>query len=201
MRHDHLLSVAAHHNGGVSHAPRIIAGSARGRRLRVPETGVRPTKDRVKASVFSALDARGLLQDAVVLDLFAGCGALGLEALSRGAAQATFADTDRLALAAVRANVEAFGMTDRARVLAGGAEAVARGSGTADLAFVDPPYEREAAEIAALLAVLVERLPGGTIVLERPSRGERVAPPAGWEVTWERVFGDTLVEFLQQESI
>lgn len=184
----------------MSHAPRIIAGSARGRRLHVPETGVRPTKDRVKASVFSALDARGLLHDAVVLDLFAGCGALGLEALSRGAAQATFADTDRLALAAVRANVEAFGMTDRARVIAGGAEAVARGSGTADLAFVDPPYDRHSTEISGLLAVLVERLPGGTIVLERPSRGERVARPTGWEVTWERVFGDTLVQFLQQEQ-
>jgi len=166
----------------------------------VPDTGVRPTKDRVKASIFSALDARGLLHDAVVLDLFAGCGALGLEALSRGAAQATFADTDRLALAAVRENVAALGMADRARVLAGGAETLARGSGTVDLAFVDPPYELDASEVAALLAVLVERLPGGTIVLERPSRGAAVEMPDGWEVTWDRVFGDTLVRFLQQQE-
>ena len=84
--------------------------------MRVPDVGVRPTKDRVKASVFSALDARGLLDDAVVLDVFAGCGALGLEALSRGAAQASFTDTDRLAIAAVRENVAALGMADRAVV-------------------------------------------------------------------------------------
>src|SRR4051812_35762041 len=174
--------------------PRIIAGTARGRRLQVPLAGVRPTKDRVKASVFSALDARGLLDGAVVLDLFAGCGALGLEALSRGAAQAVLVERDPAALHALRQNIAALDLADRATVRAGSAErmlsdpgAGPRGTGstgtTFDVAFVDPPYETHPEPVAALLSRLAERVPGGTIVLERPARGGAVEPPAGWSVT------------------
>jgi 16S rRNA (guanine966-N2)-methyltransferase len=171
----------------------------------VPPFGVRPTKDRVKAAVFSALDARGLLDGAVVLDLYAGCGALGLESLSRGAAQVTFVERDLSALQALRGNVAALGWTDRAMVRAGAAErlAVERGpqAGSFDLAFVDPPYEMTDERLDPVLAALVERLPDGTIVLERPARrsGPLPAPP-GWSVTWERTFGDTLIAFVQPQT-
>jgi 16S rRNA (guanine966-N2)-methyltransferase len=182
--------------------PRIIAGTARGRRLQVPLTGVRPTKDRVKAAVFSALDARGLLDGAVVLDLFAGCGALGLEALSRGADAAVFVEREAPALQALRANVAALGWAGRAQLRAGAAErfAAETGGGSFDVAFVDPPYEMPEAAVAAVLEHLVARVPGGTIVLERPARGGSVPAPSGWSVTWERTFGDTLVTFVQPEA-
>ncbi len=188
--------------------PRIIAGTARGLRLQVPPKGVRPTKDRVKAAVFSALDARALLDGAVVLDLYAGCGALGLEALSRGAEHATFVERDPAALQAVRENIQALGWSGRAVVRAAAAERFAAergpvsgsGSGSAsfDLAFVDPPYELGDDAVGALLDRLVERVPGGTVVLERPvHRAGPLPSPAGWSVTWERTFGDTLVAFVQ----
>ncbi len=165
----------------------------------VPAIGVRPTKDRVKAAVFSALDARGLLDGAVVADVYAGCGALGLEALSRGAAHATFVEHDPAALSALRANVTALRYGDSARVLAAPAErfAAERTAATFDLAFVDPPYEMASDQVTAVLSDLTARLPDGIIVLERPTRGEAVTPPDEWTVTWERVFGDTLVKFVQ----
>jgi 16S rRNA (guanine966-N2)-methyltransferase len=168
----------------------------------VPADGVRPTKDRVKAAVFSALDARGLLDGAVVLDLFAGCGALGLEALSRGAAEAVFVERDPAALSALRANVQALGWADRAKVQAGAAERFAAatadgGRSSFDLAFVDPPYDMAATDVGGVLERLAARVPGGTMVVERPARGEPPPAPEGWSVTWERTFGDTLVTFVQ----
>ena len=165
----------------------------------VPTSGVRPTKDRVKAAVFSALDARGLLVDAVVLDLYAGCGALGLEAVSRGAAVATLVDNDRAAQVALRANVEALGVASQVQVLAASAETAARSGRTVDLVFVDPPYDLAAEVVDALLVELVQRTPGGTIVLERPARGVLPQPPSGWVSTWQRTFGDTLIVFLQED--
>lgn len=162
---------------------RVIAGLARGRRLAVPRgERVRPTKDRVKAAVFSALDARDLVRDAVVLDLYAGSGALGIEALSRGAAAATFVERDRDAVAAIRANVAACGFTGvvvesdaaaylRARIAS---RQAARSSGdTFDLAFVDPPYDMADEELRPVLAAVAQRAPGGLIVLERPRRWRR----------------------------
>jgi 16S rRNA (guanine966-N2)-methyltransferase len=169
----------------------------------VPAAGVRPTKDRVKAAMFSALDARALLDGAVVADVFAGCGALGLEALSRGADAATLVERDPAVLSALRGNVAALGFSDRATVRAGAAERFAAevGAGSFDLAFVDPPYEMDAEAVGRLLGALVARVPGGTVVLERPSRGGEVAAPPGWTVTWDRTFGDTLVRFVQAEAL
>mgnify|MGYP003345404077 CR=1 FL=1 len=154
----------------------------------------------MKAAIFSALDARGLLLDAVVLDLYAGCGALGLEAVSRGAAEVSLVDSDRAAQVALRANVEALGMASQARVLATTADSAARAVGTVDLVFADPPYDTATTVVDALLATLATRVPGGTIVLERPTRSDPVQPPAGWAVTWTRTFGDTLVVFVQEDT-
>lgn len=185
---------------------RVIAGSARGRRLIVPDgEHVRPTKDIAREAMFSALDARGALDDATVLDLYAGTGALAIEAVSRGATTAVLVEWDRAALDAIRANVEVLGAdADGARV-----DVVARDVGRFvaggpppdapfDLVFVDPPYNTSDADITALLAVLA--VPGwlaeeAIVSVERPVRHPVVAPP-GLSKGWERTFGDTLLTFL-----
>lgn len=120
---------------------RIIAGEWRGRRLVVPDgTATRPTGDRVRETLFSMLTSRlGSFEDLRVADLYAGSGALGLEALSRGAAFACFVEQDPRAIAAIRANVEALGAVERSRVLARSAEALPPEQ-PFDLIFADPPY-------------------------------------------------------------
>jgi 16S rRNA (guanine966-N2)-methyltransferase len=126
---------------------RIIGGAWKGRRLRAPDGGLtRPTADRVRQSIFDMLlhapwGGRALLEDALVLDAFAGTGALGLEALSRGAAKAVFFEQDGAALSCLRANVSACGAGQRATVLA--RDALRPGPGTGkSLIFLDPPYRQ-----------------------------------------------------------
>ena len=170
---------------------RVVAGRLGGRRLLAPPgRDTRPTSDRVREALFSIL---GPLEGERVLDLFAGSGALGLEALSRGAAHATFVDRDPRAVAAVRANLEALGI--EARVLrqeARGALRDARERGDAyDLVFLDPPY-RQAATLAAELAEALPPVlaPGARVV----SESDRRAP---LELTLplldERRYGDTVI--------
>jgi 16S rRNA (guanine966-N2)-methyltransferase len=167
---------------------RVVAGSARGRRLLAPAgTGTRPTPDRVREATFNALGSLGAVQDATVLDLFAGSGALGIEALSRGAASATFVDQDRAAVAAVRANLESCGFSGRAEVVQAPAErflagAVRAGRGW-DLALLDPPYGyRRWPE-------LLEGLPAGLVVIES---SEQVEVPADWAELRSKRYGSTV---------
>jgi 16S rRNA (guanine966-N2)-methyltransferase len=185
--------------------PRIIAGEAGGRRLAVPAgEAVRPTSDRVKESIFSALGP-GRLVGARVLDLYAGSGALGLEALSRGAAEAVFVDRDRAAGRAIQANIETLRFGHRAvlrlrpvaTVLAAGPE-----SPPFDLALLDPPYDTPAGEVDSVLRLLVEEgwvTPEATVVVERAAASSPLSWPAGWGSTWERCYGDTLVLFAQRK--
>lgn len=121
---------------------RIIAGQWRGRRLVAPEgAATRPTADRVRETLFSMLASRlGTFEGLRVADLYAGSGALGLEALSRGAAFACFVEQDPRALAAIRANIAALGAVDRSQVLARSAEALPPAE-PFDLIFADPPYQ------------------------------------------------------------
>jgi 16S rRNA (guanine966-N2)-methyltransferase len=186
---------------------RVIAGSARGRRLVAPlGDQVRPTKDMAREALFSALDARGALEDATVLDLFAGTGALAIEALSRGAGGAVLVERDRAALESIRTNLQVLpGGTeveapvdvvarDVGRFLAGGPPPDA----PFDLVFVDPPYETSDEDVTALLASLLRPgwlAPGAIVNVERPRRHPVVVPP-GLSTTWERSFGDTLLTFL-----
>ena len=125
---------------------RIVGGRWRGRTISAPADGrVRPTADRVREALFSMLASRlGSFDDLAALDLFAGTGALGLEALSRGAARATFIESDRAALDALRANIAALGAG--ATVLAHRAEGLGPASVAHHLAFLDPPYEADLAE-------------------------------------------------------
>ena len=179
---------------------RVIAGTAGGRRLSAPPgTAARPTTDRVKESLFSALgDDR--LRDASVLDLYAGSGALAIEALSRGAARAVLVDQDAAAVAAIERNLDATGFAGAARVqrsevirfLGGGPP----GEAPFTLAFVDPPYDTPAAVVTGVLEQLAAPgwlAAGATVVVERGAGGERPETPSSWATTWERAYGDTLL--------
>jgi 16S rRNA (guanine966-N2)-methyltransferase len=174
---------------------RVVAGTAGGRRLEGPTgPGTRPTTDRVRESVFNALVSRVDLDGARVLDLFAGTGALGIEALSRGAAEAIFVEADRTAAAAIRRNLAATGLASRGHVVTQRVEAWLRGvpaeQEAFDIAFCDPPYQFDDWE--ALLA----RLPARLAVLE----SDRPVGAPGWAVARERRYGTTFVSFVQSTA-
>lgn len=173
---------------------RIVAGIHGGRRLSAPAGDTtRPTSDRVREALFSML---GPLGGERVLDLYAGTGALGLEALSRGAGSVVFAERDRRALAALRSNIEALGIApETATLRALDAERVARealaNAEAYDLVFLDPPY-RIAGGLGAVLGPVLEGLlvPGARVVTESDRREpmELQLP-----MTHERKYGDTLI--------
>ncbi len=185
---------------------RVIAGTARGRRLVVPDgEHVRPTKDIVREAVFSALDARDRLVGATVLDLFAGSGALAIEALSRGAARAVLVERDRAALAAIEANVDALDLRDRVRVVASDAHRFLRAAPPSyapfDLVYVDPPYATSNDDVGPSLGALESQgwlVRDALAVVEQPARGAFDAP-GPWSCEWQRTFGDTLVAFYRRE--
>jgi 16S rRNA (guanine966-N2)-methyltransferase len=169
---------------------RIVAGAARGRRLVVPVgTDVRPTSDRVREAIFNALYS---LDDAVdgatVLDLFAGTGALGLEALSRGAAAATFVESSRVAADALRSNIDALGFASSATVVRADALRWLAGAPRFDIAFLDPPYDFDG--WAALLGGL-----RATLAVTESNR--ELTPPAGWGLVRARRYGSTVVQILR----
>lgn len=182
---------------------RVIAGIAKGRALKTPRgDSTRPTSDKVRGAIFNALWSRGApaLEGARVLDLFAGTGALGIEALSRGAAHATFVEKDRHAVEVLRANLEVTRFTEQATVLAKDAEVL---DGQAlgapfDLVFADPPYvlvpkSRTLTRLASLLA------PGGLAVVEFDSKAPPPLPP-GLVAADERRYGSTSVTFFVAED-
>lgn len=179
---------------------RVVAGSARGRALRTPDgRDVRPTSARVRAAVFNALGSLGEVVDAEMVDLFAGTGALGIEALSRGAGHVVFVDRSRAAAAVVRDNLAACGLGADAEVVVADALAHARTMAPVDVALCDPPYDFDAwdellavvpAEVVVVEsdrdvepgpdgAVLSRRRHGGTVVtmISFPGRASRGRPP------------------------
>lgn len=179
---------------------RIIAGTFRGRRIRVPEgERVRPTADRVREALFDILGPS--IEGARVLDLFAGTGALGLEAASRGAAQVVLVERDRAVLAVLRDNVRDLGVHDRVRIRAVDVErflAGPAGPGPYDLVLADPPYAR-----AALGAVLTGLgrpgwlAPGATVVFESEARNDPESPPGGWLHARRAVYGRVALDFFR----
>jgi 16S rRNA (guanine966-N2)-methyltransferase len=181
---------------------RVIAGSMRGRRLTVPAGDlVRPTKDIVREAVFSALDARGAIADALVLDLYSGSGALAIESLSRGADRALLVEKDRVALDAIARNIEHLDLRSRTRVSRANVVTFLAGppppEAPFDLVFADPPYDTPADAVQELLASLMVPgwlAPEAMISVERPARAE-IRPPEGLRACWERTFGDTLMFF------
>lgn len=167
---------------------RVVAGTARGRRLQAPPgRATRPTSDRVREATFNALASLGELGGAEVLDLFAGSGALGIEALSRGAAQVTFVDDDPRAVEVVRANLATIGLEDSARVVLGDARSfLAETPLPVDLALLDPPYGVGNLEWAGWLATL-----DAGVVMCESDRVIDVEPQ--WELLRSRRYGTTVV--------
>lgn len=189
---------------------RIIAGEFRGRRLDAPKgDGTRPTTDRVRESLMSAVhSARGGFDDARVLDAFAGSGALGMEALSRGAASAVLCERDRGAADVVERNLRTLGLgRDRARLVRG--DVLKRPptpmAAPFDLVFLDPPYALAPAEVFGLLARLGEAgsLASDVIVSYEHDGSddapvEELAAESGWAIASHRRFGDTAIDLLER---
>ncbi|PXX64115.1 16S rRNA (guanine966-N2)-methyltransferase [Nocardia tenerifensis] len=176
---------------------RIVAGTAGGRRLRVPPSGTRPTSDRVREALFSALDARIDFDGARVLDLYAGSGALGLEALSRGAAHALLVESDRKAAAVVRGNIADLGLPGAELRVASVAGVLAvGGAGEFDLVMSDPPYAVDTDDVLADLRALARGWlrPGAVVVVERSSRSPEIEWPEGYSAAKPRKYGETRVE-------
>lgn len=171
---------------------RIVAGSAGGLRIAVPATGVRPTSEKVREALFSLLEARGLLEDAVVLDLYAGSGALGLEALSRGALTVTLVERDPRACGVIQQNVRSTNLNGASVRRASVPTFLARPTDTVDLVFVDPPYVGTEDEVDAALAALPVWLAAGAlVVVERDSRSRPPAWPDALVPEPPRVYGET----------
>ncbi|QFZ22806.1 16S rRNA (guanine(966)-N(2))-methyltransferase RsmD [Saccharothrix syringae] len=174
---------------------RIVAGVAGGRRLRVPPRGTRPTSERVREALFSSLEALVDLDGAVVLDLYAGSGALGFEALSRGAASAAFVESDKRAAEVLRGNARELGLPG-AVVLNRTAEAVVGEPAEApcDVVLADPPYAVADDQLNRVLSALVANgwtRPGSLVVVERDARGAEPIWPGVVESLRCKRYGDT----------
>ncbi len=168
---------------------RVVAGALGGRRLAVPRgTATRPTSELVRGAVFNSLEARGVLSGASVADLFAGSGALGIEALSRGAARATFVEQDRRAAQVITRNIDALGLAGRARVEVVAVERWAPED--VDLVLADPPYGWEG--WGELLARL--RAHDGVLVV---AEAGHAVEAEGWEVVASKRHGGTVVSQLR----
>ena len=177
---------------------RVIAGEWRGRQLQVPPgIDTRPTADRVRETLFSMLASRlGSFEELRAADLFAGSGALGLEALSRGAAFACFVENDPKAAAAIKANAAALGALDRVQILGGSALALPT-SEAFDLVFADPPYASGSGTAAVRAVAAAGWLaPGGWMAVET-ARGDAV-DPGDWSIDAERGVGRARLTLLRR---
>jgi 16S rRNA (guanine966-N2)-methyltransferase len=184
---------------------RIVAGTAGGRTIAVPAKGTRPTSDRVREAIFSRLEHLGALDGARVLDLYAGSGALGLEAASRGAVSVTLVDSARPAADVARRNVAGLGMTG-VRVVTETAERFAasltgsRATAPLDLVFLDPPYDLDEESLATVLTHLAA--PGvladdAVVVVERSIRTPEPAWPDGLAPFARKDYGETAVYYAE----
>ncbi len=189
---------AAGVNAGAVHeretVTRIIAGIARGRRIAVPAGAARPTTDRVREAMFASLDhALGGFGGTRVLDLFAGSGALGLEAASRGATDVVLVERDRAAAGVARANAATVGVPGVQVVARSVAAFLAGSPRAADLVLADPPYGMPAAEVESFLALLVGGwlAPAGVVMVERPARDGQFSWPTGLVASRDSTYGST----------
>jgi 16S rRNA (guanine966-N2)-methyltransferase len=168
----------------------------------VPRTGTRPTTDRVRESLFNVLAARIDFTGATVLDLYAGSGALGLEALSRGAASAVFVEADHRAAVVIAKNIASLGVTGAtlrrgavAAVLAAGADR------PVDLVLADPPYDVSEAEVNDVITALANAnwtKAGSVVVVERGAGSAPLTWPDGWHAWASRSYGDTRLEMAER---
>jgi 16S rRNA (guanine966-N2)-methyltransferase len=178
---------------------RLIAGVAGGRRLKVPPVGVRPTGDRAREGLFNSLGTLTDLDGAAVLDLYAGSGALGLEALSRGADSVVFVESSPKVLPVLRANLAAVGLPG-GRVVAGSVPTVVAGRAPAafDVVLADPPYDVPADEVVGVLRALTGGgwlASGAVLVVERSSRDEPFEWPTPLAGLRDRRYGEAVLRY------
>jgi 16S rRNA (guanine966-N2)-methyltransferase len=174
---------------------RIIAGAAKGLKLDVPRSGTRPMTGRARESIFSILGTR--VADAKVLDLYAGSGSLGLEAISRGAAGVVFVEKTRQATRAIASNIERIGLGGNIRI-EDVASFLASETAQFDVIFIDPPYDDEDREVQSVLEQIGQvLLPDGIVVLHRQARSTTV-PPDFLRSVDERRYGDAVVVMMER---
>ncbi len=187
---------------------RVIGGTHRGRRLAAPRgDATRPTSDRVREAVFSRIESTASYAlSGPALDLFAGSGALGIEALSRGAPHATFIERDRTALSCLRSNLESLGLVASATVLAGDARSFMRRAappgGPFSLLFLDPPYRIDKSEVRSAVVTLARTgaVTAGTLVVWEHATTEVPEWPEGFGDLGARRYGDTTVSMARLEG-
>lgn len=181
---------------------RIIGGALRGQRIEVPARGVRPTSDRAREAIFNVLGPK-VVANARVLDLYAGTGALGIEALSRGAREARFVEGARETARALRENLVRLGLAERGSVHEADLSQAALPAAVVepfDLVFLDPPYAGDAgARWLQALGRIAWPEGGGLVVYER-RKGTEARAPAGWTLATERTYSDTTVTFYRASS-
>lgn len=183
---------------------RIVSGFAGSLTLAVPATGTRPTSERVREAIFSALEARDAIDGCRVLDLYAGSGALGLEAASRGAAHVTLVENSKVGMRTCRANAALIerkapsGSGLRIDVAGASVQSFLSGaSATWDLVLIDPPYDLGTEELDANLLALAPRLaPDAIVVLERATRSPAPTLPDGLELERRKTYGDTTLYWI-----
>lgn len=178
---------------------RVVSGTLRGRTILAPAgSATRPTTDRTREAIFNALASMDAVSGAVVADLFAGSGAMGIEALSRGAESCTFIESNGAALDMIRRNVRDLALEGRCEIVAGRVETSTMALRGVDLVLADPPYEYDRwRDLLHILESVVNE--GGTIVAESGSTIEPIAAESGvWDVVRERKYGRTWVAFLQR---
>ena len=178
---------------------RIVSGLAGGRRLKVPPAGVRPTGDRAREGLFNSLTTLVDLEGAAVLDLYAGSGALGLEALSRGAGSVVFVESGARVLPVLRANLAAVGLPG-GRVVAGSVPSVVAGPPPArfDVVVADPPYATPVSEVLGVLHGLAGGgwlAPDAVVVVERSAREEPWEWPTPFAGLRDRRYGEALLRY------
>ena len=191
--------------GTVREMTRIISGFAGSLTIAVPASDTRPTSDRVREAIFSALDARDAIRGTAVLDLYAGSGALGLEAASRGASRVILVEKSASSASTCRKNAAVVlrsapqGRAPVVQVVAQSVQAFLGADGEAfDLVFLDPPYDLGESELAAALAALVPRLaPDAIVMVERSSRSPGPVLPDGLELGKRKNYGDTTLWWLR----
>lgn len=180
---------------------RVISGKAKGRKLKAPDTEhTRPATDRVREALFSAIGP--WVEDANVLDLYAGSGSYGLEALSRGASSATFVEQGRRAIKALRANIEAVGLGGSIVASTVDSFLAAPGETRYHLVFIDPPWDLGTEVVDRGLAA-VDRLlvTEGEVVVSRRDGDRAPTPPPGWRVATDRRYGDARIyRYVKEEE-
>jgi len=184
---------------------RIIGGSAGGRRLQTPPgDATRPTADRVREALFSALEAElGSLHGLRFLDLYAGSGAVGLEAASRGAVGVTAVESDRRTARVVAANATSLGFEVDVRPQAVATVLAAAPAAAYDVVFLDPPYPLAGEDVARVLGLLVTHgwvVPGGAVVVERSARSVEPGWPEGLALRRRKKYGETVLWYLRRDS-